>query len=66
MKNSEKPLYKRLNELSLIVAGNLKEVDKEYLEEVVEIIINTRVSIYSEIFEEALNYYKKQKELFPS
>lgn len=63
MKNSDKPLYKRLNELSLIVAGNLKEVDKEYLEEVVEIIENTRVSIYSEIFEDALSYFKKQKKM---
>ena len=62
-KNSSKPLYKRLNELSLIVASNLREVDKEYIEEILETISNTRVSIYSEIFEEALDYFKIHKKM---
>lgn len=63
MKNSEKPLYKRLNELSLIIASNLREIDKEYLEEIIELIDDTRVNIYSEIFEESLSYFKKQKKM---
>lgn len=63
MKNSDKPLYKRLNELSLIIASNLPELDKEALEEIITKIGNTRVSIYSEIFEDALSYYKKQKKM---
>ena len=63
MKNKNKSLYKRLSELSLIVSGNLPEVDIEYIKEISEIIPKTRVAIYSNIFEDAKKYYKIQKKL---
>ena len=63
MKSKNKSLYKRLNELSLIVSGNLPEVDIEYVKEINEIISKTRVSVYSNIFEDAIKYYKTQKKL---
>lgn len=61
---TKKSLYKRLNELSLIVSSNLPEIDLEYLEEVIDTISNTRVSIFSVLFEDAREYFKQNKE-FP-
>ena len=63
MKSKNKSLYKRLSELSLIVSGNLPEVDIEYVKEINEILSKTRVSVYSNIFEDAIKYYKTQKKL---
>ena len=63
MKSKNKSLYKRLNELSLIVSGNLPEVDIEYVKEINDIVNKTRVAVYSNIFEDAIKYYKTQKKL---
>lgn len=63
MKSKNKSLYKRLSELSLIISGNLPEVDIEYVKEINEILPNTRVAVYSNLFEDAIKYYKVQKKL---
>lgn len=61
---TKKSLYKRLNELSLIVSSNLPELDIEYVNQVIDTIGNTRVSIYSTLFEDAKDYFKRNKK-FP-
>ena len=65
MSEKTNQLYKRLNELSLITCTNLVEIDdKEYIKEILPLIKNSRVSIYSGIFEDSLEYYKMHKK-FP-
>ena len=61
---TKKSLYKRLNELSLIVSSNLQELDPEFVKQIIYDIKNTRVSIYSTLFEDALDYYKRNNK-FP-
>ena len=54
-----KQLYKRLNELSLIISCNLNEINNlEFLNQVCELVPNSRVAIYSGLFEDAKEYYQ--------
>lgn len=61
---SRKSLYKRLNELCLIVSCNLQEINNlDYVEQILDIIKDTRVSIYSNLFEDVKDYYKTHKKM---
>lgn len=64
-KQPKNQLYKRLSELSLIISCNLIEInDINFVKEVLHLIKSTRVSIFSNLFEDVIEYYKMHRK-FP-